>query len=159
MVTKNGFRHFGWWAAGALLILGIVLGGLTGAKAQQQPPLPTLEQLRWNEIQQKLGLTPEQVTTLQNILAANRSTMKSDFQALRTAHQALRTAWNQADAGAISNAAAQVQATRDKLFNDRLQGQLNILNALGPELFKQWTALHKHHRGMRGGRHGFEMGM
>jgi hypothetical protein len=82
--------------------------------------------------------------------------MKSDFQALRAAHQALRTAWNQADAGAITGAAGQLQASRDKLFNDRLQGQLSILNALGPDLFKQWTALHKHHRR---GRRGFGMGM
>ena len=157
MVTKNGLRHFGWWAAGALLILGIVLGGPTGAGAQQQqPPLPTLEQLRWNDIQQKLGLTADQVAALQSILAANRTTMKSDFQAVRTAHQQMRVAWSHANAGEISSAGAAVQAARDKLSNDRLQGQLNILNALGPDVWKQWTALHKHHR--RGGR-GFGMGM
>ena len=157
MLTTSRVWHVGWWVACALLILGIVAGGPTGAGAQQQqPPFPTLEQLRWNEIQQKLGLTPEQVTTLQNILAANRSTMQSDFQAMRTAHQALRTAWSQADAGAISTAANAVQGAQNKLFNDRLQGQLSILNALGPDLFKQWTALHTHHR--RGG-HGFGMGM
>lgn len=157
MMTKSGVRHRGWWAASALLILGIVVGGATGVWAQQrQAPLPTLEQLRWNDIQQKLGLSADQVTTLQNILAANRTTMKSDFQALRTAHQALRAAWNQADAGAISTAAGQVQGAQDKLFNDRLQGQLNILNALGPDLFKQWTALHKHYRR---GRRGFGMGL
>jgi len=161
MVTKNGLRHFAWWAVGALLILGIVLGGPTGAGAQQpQPPLPTLEQLRWNDIQQKLGLTSEQVTTLQGILAANRATMKGDFEAMRSAHQALRIAWNEANAGAISSAAANVQAAQNKLFNDRLQGQLSILNALGPDLYKQWAALHKHQGGMnrRGGR-GFGMGM
>ncbi len=157
MRTAHGTRQGRWWIAVALL-LGILAGGAMGAGAQQQPPLPTLEQLRWNEIQQKLGLSTDQVTTLQNLLATNRTTMKGDFQALRTAHQALRTAWNQADAGAISNAAGQVQAAQNKLSNDRLQGQLQILNALGPDLWKQWTALHKHHRGMRWGR-GFGMGM
>jgi len=158
MVIKDGLRHLGWWAAGALLILGIVLGGPTGAGAQQQqPPLPTLEQLRWNESQQKLGLTDPQVAALQSILAANRTTMRNDFQALRTAHQALRAAWNQPNpnAGDITTAGNTVQAAQNKLFNDRLQGQLSILNALGPDLFKQWTALHKHHR--RG--HKFGMGM
>jgi hypothetical protein len=84
--------------------------------------------------------------------------MKSDFQAMRTAHQQLRAAWSQANAGEITSAGAAVQAAQSKLFNDRLQGQLSILNALGPDLFKQWTALHKHHRGGRGG-HGFENGM
>lgn len=158
MGTKSRVGQCGWWVVGALLILGIVLGGTTGAGAQQQPPLPTLEQLRWNEIQQKLGLTDQQVATVQNILAANRTTMRNDFQTLRTAHQALRAAWSQADPTAISTAAKAVQAARDQLFNDRLQGQLNILNALGPDLWKQWTALHKHHRGMRRG-HGFGMGM
>jgi hypothetical protein len=157
MVTKSRGRHHGWWVAGALLILGIVVGGATGAAAQQQQaPLPTFEQLRWNEIQQKLGLTPDQVTALQGILAANRTALKNDFQALRAAHQALRAAWSQAEAGAISTAAKTVQGAQAQLFNDRLQGQLNILNALGPDLWKQWTALHKHHR--RGGRR-FGMGM
>jgi Spy/CpxP family protein refolding chaperone len=160
MVTKSRKRHCGWWVASMLLILGIVMGGATGVWAQQQqPPLPTLEQLRWNEIQQKLGLTPEQVTTLQGILAVNRTTMQNDFQSMRTAHQALRTAWSQADAGAISAAAGQVQAAQNKLFNDRLQGQLSILNALGPDLFKQWTALHKNHRHGGRGFGGFGMGM
>ncbi len=150
MVTKNGLRHFGWWAAGALLILEIVLGGPTEAGAQQpQPQPPKLEQHRWNKIQQKLGLTDQQVTALQGILAANRTTMRNDFQGLRTAHQALRAAWNQADSTAISTAATAVQNAQNKFFNDRLSGQLNILNTLGPDLYKQWMALHKHHR--RGG--------
>jgi Spy/CpxP family protein refolding chaperone len=158
MMTSRSRHHWGWWVAGVLLILGIVTGGVTGAGAQQQqPPLPTLEQLRWNEIQQKLGLTDQQVSTLQSLRAANRSTMQSDFQAVRTAQQALRAAWGQADAGAISTAAGQVQAARTQLFTDRLQNQLKILNYLGPDLWKQWTALHKHHRGMRGG-HGGWMG-
>jgi Spy/CpxP family protein refolding chaperone len=157
MRTAHGARQGRWWIAGALL-LGILAGGAIGAGAQQPSPLPTLEQLRWNEIQQKLGLTTDQVTGLQTILVANRTTMRSDFQALRAAHQVLRAAWSQADAGAISNAAGQVQAAQNKLSNDRLQGQLQILNALGPDLWKQWTALHRHHRGMRWGR-GFGMGM
>ncbi len=149
MVTKNGLRHFGWWAAGALLILGIVLGAPTGAGAQQ-PPTPTLKQHYWNEIQQKLGLTADQVTTLQNLLEANRTTMRNDFQVVQTAHQQMRVAWSHANAGEIASAGAALQAARDKLSNDRLQGQLHILNALGPDVWKQWTALHKHHR--RGGR-------
>jgi hypothetical protein len=159
MMTSSRVQHWGRWVAGALLILGIVTGGVTGAGAQQpQAPLPTLEQLRWNEIQQKLGLTADQVTTLQSMLAANRTTMQSDFQALRTAHQALRAAWGQANADAISAAAGQVQGARTQLFNDRLQNQLKILNYLGPDLWKQWTALHKRHRGMRWSR-GFGLGM
>jgi hypothetical protein len=157
MMETSRIRYGGWWVVGALFILGIVAGGAPGAGAQQQPPLPTLEQLRWNEIQQKLGLTDQQVTTLQNIRAANRTTRQSDFQALRTAHQQLRAAWSQANASAISSAATAVQAAQNQLFNDRLQGQLNILNALGPDLWKQWTALQKGHRRMRGGHRG-EMG-
>ena len=157
MHTARNGRQLRWWIA-VPLIVGMLAGGAIWAGAQQPSPLPTLEQLRWNGIQQKLGLSADQVSTLQNLLATNRTTMKGDFQALRTAHQALRTAWNQADAGAISNAAGQVQTAQNKLSNDRLQGQLSILNALGPDLFKQWTALHKHHRGMRWGR-GFGMGM
>ncbi|HWU37356.1 MAG TPA: periplasmic heavy metal sensor [Candidatus Acidoferrum sp.] len=160
MVTKIRKRDCGWLVMSVLIIIGVVAGGATGVGAQQQQtPLPTLEQLRWNEIQQKLGLTPEQVTTLQGILAANRTTMHNDFQALRTAHQGLRTAWNQADAGAISAAAGQVQTAQNKLFNDRVQGQLQVLNALGPDLFKQWTALHKPHRHGGRGFGGFGMGM
>ena len=159
MVMTSRKRQRGWLVISTLVVLGIVLGVAPGVGAQQQQtPLPTLEQLRWNEIQQKLGLTPEQVTTLQGILAANRTTMHNDFQALRTAHQGLRTAWNQADAGAISAAAGNVQTAQNKLFNDRVQGQVQILNALGPDLFKHWTALHKHHGG-KGRHHGFDRGM
>lgn len=146
MVAKSGLRRCGWWAAGAVFILGIVLGAPTGAGAQQ-PPVPMQEQHRWTGIQQRLGLTPDQMTALQKIFAANRTTMRDDFQAMQTAHQALRAAWSKADANAISAAASQVQAAQNKLFNDRLQGQLSILNALGPDLFKQWTALHTHYRG------------
>ncbi len=160
MVTKSRKRHCGWLVTSMLVILGIVVGGVTGVSAQQQQtPLPTLEQLRWNEIQQKLGLKDEQVSALQGILAANRTTMQNDFQALRSAHQTLRTAWSQADAGAISAAAGQVQAAQNKLFNDRVQGQLQILNTLGPDVFKQWTAMHKNHRRGGHGFGGFGMGM
>jgi len=159
MLTRSTGRHWGRRVAGVLLILGIVAGGVTGVMAQQTPaPLPTLEQLRWNEIQQKLGLTDQQVSTLQTLLAANRTTMQGDFQAVRAAAQNLRSAWNQADPTAISTAAKAMQAARDQMFNDRLQGQLNILNALGPDLWKQWKALHKGHRGRPWGR-GFGMGM
>jgi len=160
MVTQNRKGHFGRLAMSMLVIFGILLGVTSGVWAQQQQtPLPTLEQLRWNDIQQKLGLKDDQVTTLQGILTANRTTMQNDFQALRTAHQALRTAWGAADAGAISAAAGQVQAARNQLFNDRLQPQLKILHYLGPDLWKQWTAMHKNYR--RGGRGfgGFGMGM
>jgi len=158
MVTQNRKGHFGRLAMSMLVIFGILLGVTSGVWAQQQQtPLPTLEQLRWNDIQQKLGLKDDQVTTLQGILTANRTTMQNDFQALRTAHQALRTAWGAADAGAISAAAGQVQAAHAKLANDRLNTQLQILQTLGPDLYKQWRALHQHHR--RGGRHGFGPGM
>jgi len=146
MVTKSRKWHCRWWAVGALLILGITLGAPMGAGAQQ-PPGPMQEQHRWAGPQQRLGLTPDQMTALQKIFAANRTTMRDDFQAMQTARQALRAAWSKADANAISAAASQVQAAQNKLFNDRMQGQLQILNALGPDMFKRWTALHTHYRG------------
>jgi len=144
----------------AVVLAGVLVASAPGLAAAQQPtpaqPL-TLEQLRWNEIQQKLGLTSDQVATLQTLLSTSRATMKGDFGELRTAHQQLRTAWDQANPAAIQAAAGQVQAAHAKLANDRLNTQLQILQTLGPDLYKQWRALHQHHHG--GGRHGFGPGM
>ena len=155
MVSNSKTRLLGMWMMGILLMLGVMVSGVATAWAQQPPPLPTLEQLRWNDIQQKLGLTPDQVTTLQGILAANRTTMHTDFQAVRAASQQMRLAWRNANSGEILSAGAAMQVARNKLSSDRLQGQVNILNALGPDLWKKWTALHKHHHRGGGGR-GFE---
>jgi len=139
-------------------VLTVVLVTLSGTAFAQQPASPaplTLEQLRWNEIQQKLNLTPDQVTALQNVINGSRVTMKADFQAMKTAHQALRTAWDSANPGTIQAAHQQVLTVKAQLATDRLNTQLQILQALGPDLYKQWRALHHHGRwGHQGWGHG-----
>lgn len=159
-MRRIGMMRMGF--VGAFFGVGILIGLFNLAAAQQPPatqsPTPlTLEQLRWNEIQQKLGLTPDQVTTLQTLLSASRATMKNDVQALKAAHQQLRAAWETADANNIRTAAAQAQTARAQLANDRLNTQLQILQILGPDLYKQWRAMHHHHR--RGWGRGFGPGM
>ena len=137
-------------------VLPVVLVALAGATFAQQPASPaplTLDQLRWNDLQQKLNLMPDQVTALQNVLNGSRATMKADFQAMKTAHQALRTAWESATPGTIQAAHQQVLTARAQLATDRLNTQLQILQILGPDLYKQWRALHRHH-----GRHGWGHG-
>src|SRR5271157_4836705 len=90
----------------SLVLVMVLLGSLSGLATAQSPTPPplTLDQLRWNEIQQKLGLTPDQATTLQALLSASRATMKTDVQVLKAAHQSLRAAWDAADAGSIRTA-------------------------------------------------------
>jgi hypothetical protein len=155
-------RRIGTMAGTGILSLALVmvlLGSLSGLATAQSPTPPplTLDQLRWNEIQQKLGLTPDQATTLQALLSASRATMKIDVQALKAAHQSLRAAWDAADAGSIRTAFGQVQAAQSQLANDRLSTQLQILQTLGPDLYKQWRALH--HHGRHGWGYGFGPGM
>ena len=144
----------------SVVLMVALLAGTPGlAMAQQTTPTPplTMQQLRWNEIQQRLGLTPDQATTLQGLLGTSRVTMQGDFQALKAARQQLHVAWQELNPAAIQAAAGQVQAAHAKLAGDRLNTRLQILQTLGPDQYKQWQALHKHHR--HGGRHGFGPGM
>ncbi len=165
MRTAHGVRQSRWWIVGALAI-GILASGVVGAVAQTPtppaaPPL-TFGQIFWNPVQQRLSLTTDQVTYLQTVLEGNRTKMQADRQALRTAVEQLRTAWRgNAAAEAIVSATQSVQTARNTLALDRLSTELKIrdyLNAVGPDKWEQWRALHRRHGGMRGGR-GFGMGM
>ena len=138
-----------------LVAASLTLSGLAAAQQPAPAAPPTLEQLRWNDVQQKLNLTNDQVTALQTAFSTSRPTMQADFQSLKTAHQALRTAWTAADPGAIQAAHQQVLTAQAKLATDRLNTQLQILQILGPDLYKQWRALHHHgHHGHQGWGHG-----
>ncbi len=165
MLTAHGTRQGRWWIA-ATLLLGILAGGAIGAGAQTPTPPPasppTFGQIFWNTVQQRLALTTDQVTYLQNLLGANRTKMQTDRQALRAAQEQLRTAWRgNAAADAIVSATQAAQAARNTLALERLTTQLKIrdyLNSLGPDKWEQWRAMHRRHGEMRWGR-GFGMGM
>ena len=132
-------------------VLVVVLSG-TAIAQQPAPSAPlTLEQLRWNDLQQKLGLTPDQVTALQTLLSRSRAIMKADGQAPKAAHQSLRIAWETANPGTIQAAHQQVLTAQAQLATDRLNTELQLLQTLGPDLYKQWRA--QHHHSQRGWGH------
>jgi len=133
-------------------VLVVVLSG-TAIAQQPAPSAPlTLEQLRWNDLQQKLGLTPDQVAALQTQLSGSRAIVKADVQALKAAHQSLRTAWETANPGTIQAVHQQVLTAQAQLATDRLNAELQLLQTFGPDLYKQWRALH--HPSQRGWGHG-----
>ncbi len=165
MRAARGGRECRWWIA-ATLALGILAGGVVGAGAQTPTPPPasppTFGQIFWNTLQQRLALTTDQVSDLQNLLQTNRTKVQADRQALRGAVEQLRTAWHSnAAADAIVSATRAVQTARNTLVMDRLTTQLKVrdyLNSLGPDKWEQWRGMHRRHDGMRWGR-GYGMGM
>ncbi len=145
-----------WLLAGALA-LGGGLGGGTTVFAQQTPTTPPPERQRlltpddraamaqifWHRMQERLGLSDQQVSEVRSLLQNQRATVRTDLQALRSAQRQLRTllADPHADPAAIQAAAATVKVQRDTLFDQRLQTRLAIRSKLTQEQLAKWAAL------------------
>jgi Spy/CpxP family protein refolding chaperone len=118
-------------------------------------------QIFWHRVQERLGLTDQQVTDLRTLLDTDRSAARANIQSLIAVRRQLRTLLDQqgSDPAAIQAAATQVKGLQATLFDQRLQTQVAIRTKLTPEQWQGWLALRKGmgHRGMRRG-HGFGPG-
>jgi Spy/CpxP family protein refolding chaperone len=102
-------------------------------------------QIFWHRMQEKLGLSEAQVKAIRDLLDAQRTTMRAEAQQLMAARKELRGLMQQAsvDQGAVKQKAAQIADLQAKLFNARLQTQLDLRAQLTPEQWQQWQALRK----------------
>jgi Spy/CpxP family protein refolding chaperone len=171
MTTQSGIRQRRWLTTGAAL-LGLLAAGAGTALAQQAPPAQqppqrerlltpedraAIGQVFWHRVQARLGLTDQQVADIRSVLEKRRDDSRKDFQALRESRRQLRTLLQQqnSDPKAIEAAATQVKAIQDKLFDQRLQTQLDIRGKLTAEQWQRWLEMrqgmgHRWARGSRG---------
>ncbi len=171
----HGRRVIRTWLLPGLFLFGVAMAGTALA---QQPMAPSasppqrgtlltpedragMVQIFLHRMQERLGLTDQQVTDIHALLDAQRTATRADVQSLIAARRQLRSLLDQptADAAAIQTAATQVKMLQGKLFDQRLQNQLAIRAILTPDQLMKWTELRKSmgHRGMQRG-HGFGPG-
>ncbi len=175
MTNRTTFQT--WLLAGVLALAGGIGGGATAfaqqAPAASPPPAPGRErlltpqdraamaQIFWHRMQERLGLSDQQVSEIRTLLQNQQTTARADLEALRAAQRQLRAllADPKADLAAIQAAAAQVKAQRDKLFDERLQTRIAIRSKLTPDQLAKWAALRQgmRHRWMGRGQ-AFERG-
>ncbi len=155
MTSRTGFQA--WLLAGALALGSVVGGGIT-AFAQQTPAAPTppqrqplltpddraaMGQIFWHRMQERLGLSDQQVAEIRGLLQNQHAAAQANVQAMRATERQFRTllADPHADPAAIQAAAAQVKAERDQLFDQRLQIRLAIRSKLTPDQLAKWAEL------------------
>jgi Spy/CpxP family protein refolding chaperone len=92
-------------------------------------------------VQNRLGLTDQQLADIRSLLQTQRTAARADVQSLVAARRLLRTLLEQPtpDPSAIQAAATQVKGLQAKLFDNRLQAQLDLRSKLTPE---QWRGGH-----------------
>ncbi len=145
------------WLLAGTVALGGVAGGVSNAVAQQAPAAPppqhqplltpddrtAMAQIFWHRMQERLGLSDQQVADIRGIVQNQRQASQADRQALIAASKQLHTLLQQpnVDPTAIQAAAGQVKAQRDKLFDQRLQTQLAIRAKLTPDQLAKWAEL------------------
>lgn len=174
MNTRTGYQP---WLLAAALALGGLAGGAGTAVAQQPPAVPmhppqherllapddraAMAQIFWHRMQERLGLSDQQVSEIRTLLQNQRIAARADVQALIAARRQFRTllADPNANPAAIQAVAAQLRAQRDKLFDQSLQTRLDVRSRLTPEQLAKWAALQRgmeHHWMGRG--HAFGWG-
>jgi len=159
-----------WFMTGPLF-LALAVGGAGIALAEQPAGTPgpppqrerlitpedrsAIGQIFWHRVQERLGLTDQQVVDIRSLLQVQRTAARADVQNLIAARRQLRTLLEQptSDSAAIQAVATQVKGLQAKLFDDRLQAQLALRAKFTPEQWQGWLALHKGrgHRWMRRG--------
>jgi len=172
-MQRQGKGFFGWILIAALFLGVVSMANLApaqgpggpggpGGKSQGQRLLTpedraAMGQIFWHRLQERLGLTDQQLTDLRTTLEQRRQAVRPDVQALMAARKLLRAAMASptADAATIQAAADQVKAAQNKLFDSRIQTRLALRAKLTPEQLAKWNELRhgmQHHRmGHRGG--------
>jgi len=147
-----------WVMVGALLV-GLAVVGI--ASAQQPANAPTslhqkeslltpedraaMRQIYWHRVQERLGLSDQQVADIQTFLQTQRTATQADVQSLIAARKQLRTLLEQSpvDPAAVQSVATQVKTIQASLFDSRLQTQIALRGKLSAEQWRGWLALRK----------------
>ena len=162
-------RSYKVWVVVGTLLLGVVVAGTALAQQPAVPPGPSpqkesvltpedhaaMGQIFWHRVQERLGLTDQQVADIRSLLQAQRTASRADVQSLIAARRQLRTLLEQptSDPAAIQGVATQLKGLQAKLFDDRLQTQLALRSKFTPGQWQGWLALRKGmgHRWVRRG--------
>jgi Spy/CpxP family protein refolding chaperone len=141
-------RAYKVWVMAGTLLVGLVVAGT--ALAQQPAATPgsppqrervltpedraAMAQIFWHRVQDRLGLTDQQVADIRSLLQTQRTAARADVQSLIAARRQLRTLLEQptSDPAAIQAVATQVKGLQAKLFDDRLQTQLALRSKFTP---------------------------
>jgi len=147
------------WVTVGTLLVGLVVAGTAPAQQPGGPPgappqrerlltpedRAALAQIFWHRVQERVGLTDQQVADIRTLLQTQRAATRADVQGLITARQQLRSLLEQptVDPASLQAAATQIKALQAKLLDDRLQTQLALRAKLTPEQWQAWRALRK----------------
>jgi Spy/CpxP family protein refolding chaperone len=168
MLTHGSSTRTIWGTIG-IFLLGLITTGTALAQQPAGPPGPpprresvltpedraAMGQIFWHRLQQKIGLTDQQVTDIRALLDARRTAARADVQSLIAARRDLRKQLDQPtfDPDAIQATATKIKDLQGKLLDARLQTQLALRAKLTPEQWQQWHALRQEtgHRWSRRG--------
>ena len=102
-------------------------------------------QIFWHRMQERLGLTDQQMSDIRSDPPSSAGCRTSGHQTLFAARRELRNLLQQpnSDPTAIQSAAGQVKQLQDKMFDQRLQTQLAIRSKLTPDQLARWGEMRK----------------
>lgn len=172
-VTKL-IRRVGLIAAAVLLAAGVGAGTVAQAQQAQTAPDPAsrcarpagllttddreaIGQIIFRRLQERVGLSDQQVADIRATLKAQRDQARPDWQALCQARVELRRLMTDqtSDPAAIKAASDQVKAFQGKLMDRRLDAYLALRSKLTADQWAKWVELRKERarrwRGRAGG--------
>lgn len=145
------------WGTVGISLLGLIMAGAAFAQQPAGPPGPpprresvltpedraAMAQIFWHRMQQKIGLTDQQVTDIRGLLDSRRTAVRADVQNLFAARRELRSLLDQPtlNSDAIQATATKMKDLQAKLLDARLQTQLALRAKLTPEQWQQWHTL------------------
>jgi Spy/CpxP family protein refolding chaperone len=146
MVTKQSKKILCGLAIAALLLVSAVFAKEDQKAAGPKGKKPTPE----TRMQEKLGLTDEQVTQMEQLRTAQTEKMKDAQQLIKEKREALNEAVEScADEQAIRAAATEL----GNAFGDeavlRVSYITDVKKILTPEQFEKWQQLRNPHHGLR----------
>ena len=165
-MQRNTGLMMGCWMVGVSMLLTIALAWIGMAAAQPGPgrggPCARPERLLTPEdrqfigdrvmrrMQEKLGLTQEQVNEIRGVLESQRDAARGDRQKLCEARLEMGQLLGRQDAdpAALKDATERVKALQGALLDRRVDTYLVLRSKLTPEQWEQWRAL-RHKMGHR----------
>ncbi|HET7343569.1 MAG TPA: Spy/CpxP family protein refolding chaperone [Methylomirabilota bacterium] len=137
----------------ALALAATLLAGVA-AYAADAPATPNQHQQRFeSRLQQKLGLTDDQVTKLRDIRTRDFAAQRQNWQALHQAQSDLRKlALNGADDATLQAKQTEIQTLTSQSLQARVNGLKEIGSVLTPDQRAAYLAMMDHPRGHHGHR-------
>jgi Spy/CpxP family protein refolding chaperone len=155
MDTRRSGAYLGWFLVG-VLALGVPLGAAWAVTQQPEPSAgpgegrllkpedrAAIGSIYWQRLQERVGLTDQQVAEIRSTLEAQREAMRQDARELRAARLRMRQLLTAptADPAAVQGVTDEVKALQARMLDRRVQNQLAIRAKLTPEQFGKWMEL------------------